>query len=174
MKPISKTREGMEYVTSEDSQGLPIKKLKKKRGIKGIGNWSISSGQLIQSESDSMEYYTSEDKNGIKVQKLRRKVKKFGLKAIQERNLAKSKLKKGASDKSDGVKSLQRKVSGSRGTVTTKPFDFTKNNKMSRDTSNEDTQAVALTDRVKKKNLGLNTKSVDRSTGLKDSAYKLN
>ena len=38
MKPISKTREGMEYVTSEDSQGLPIKKLKKERN-QGYWKW---------------------------------------------------------------------------------------------------------------------------------------
>lgn len=79
MKPISKARLEIEYVTSEDSHRQPIKKLKKQKGNTGNGNGNISSDQIIQSESDSMEYYVSEDKNGNKVQKLRRKVRKSGI-----------------------------------------------------------------------------------------------
>jgi hypothetical protein len=43
MKPISKERDGLEYVTSEDSQGRPIKKLKKMQKAKGIRAESLSS-----------------------------------------------------------------------------------------------------------------------------------
>ena len=90
MKPIVKERDGLEYVTSEDSQGRPIKKLKKVQRPKGILVDSLSSHRHDSLE-DSMEYYTSEDLKGNRVQKLRRKEKKSGLSSIQERGRKKIK-----------------------------------------------------------------------------------